>query len=170
MIALDIEIKSKKWQAEKNIENFIEKTCQKLIPYTDLKDILKKDFQLELSISLVSDLQIKKINAQFRNKNKATDILSFSNLDENLIRKNGLKKTVGNANYLFLGDIIISYDTAKKDALLQKKQLRNHLTHLILHAILHLIGYDHEMSEMAKIMEEKEIKILKKFDIKNPYI
>jgi probable rRNA maturation factor len=169
MIAIDIEVKSKKWQEEKNIAEFIKKTCQKIIPLTDLKNILKKDFELEIAISLVCDSQIKKINSQFRNKNEPTDVLSFLSLDENLIRKIGLEKTVGSTNYLFLGDIVISFETLKKDAILQKKTLRNHLTHLILHAIMHLIGYDHIEPKMAKIMEQKEIEILKKLDIKNPY-
>ena len=82
MINIDIEVRSKKWQEQKNIENLIEKTCQKIIPFTDLKLILNKNFQLELAISLVSDVQMKKINFSFRGKNKSTNVLSFSNLDE----------------------------------------------------------------------------------------
>jgi probable rRNA maturation factor len=170
MIHIDIVTKSKKWSAEKNIDNFIEKTCQTLIPLTDLKKILKKDFELELSISLVSDQQIKKINSGFRDKNKATNVLSFPALDENLIREIGLKKAVEPNKYLFLGDIIIAYETVKKESLAQKKKFRNHLIHLILHSILHLIGFDHEDEKMAEEMESLEIKILKKINIKNPYI
>ena len=52
----------------------------------------------------------------------------------------------------------------------QNKKFNDHLTHLILHAILHLIGYDHENDEEAKEMESLEIKILKKLKIKNPYL
>lgn len=169
MISLDIEVKSKKWDAQKNVEKFIEKTCEKLIPQTDLKKILTKNFTLELALSLVSDAQMKKINFEFRGKNKATNVLSFPSLDENLVRKNGIKKVVGTANFLFLGDIILSYETVKKESLAQKKKFEDHLTHLILHAILHLIGYDHEEEKMAQIMENLEIKILKNLKIKNPY-
>jgi probable rRNA maturation factor len=170
MINIDIVTKSKRWSAEKKIEDFVEKTCQELIPLTDLKKILKKDFELELSVSLVCDSQIKKINSQFRNKDKATNVLSFPALDENLIREIGLKELIKPSNYLFLGDIIISYETLKKESLAQKKDFRNHLTHLILHSILHLLGFDHEDEEMAKEMENLEIKILKKLNIKNPYL
>ncbi len=164
---IDIEIKSKKWQAEENIADFIEKIAKKLVSETDIKKIA--DRELELAISLVSDAQMKKINHEFRGKNKATNVLSFASLDENLIRKFGLKKAAGAQKYLFLGDIVISYDTLKKEAKAQEKPFRNHLTHLILHSILHLIGFDHEDEEMAKIMENLEIKILKKFKISNPY-
>jgi len=166
---IDIVVKSKKWAEIKNVENFVEKTIQKIIPLTDLKKILKKNFILEISVSLVSDLQMKKINLEFRGKNKATNVLSFPALDENLIRQIGLKELVGADEYLFLGDIIIAFETLKKESLAQKKKFHDHLTHLILHSILHLIGYDHEEEKMAKIMEDLEVKILKKLKIKDPY-
>ena len=169
MIFIDLELKSKKWQEEKNIEKFVEKTCQKIIPLTDLKKLLTKNFTLELAVSLVSDAQIKKINCEFRDKNKPTNVLSFSNLDENLIRQVGLKKAVGSCGYLLLGDIVIAYETVRKESLAQKKKFHEHLTHLILHSILHLIGFDHEDEKMAKIMESLEIKILQSLKIQNPY-
>lgn len=169
MIIIDVAIKSKKWNTEKNSEKLITKICKKLIPLTDLKKILTKNFQLELSISLVSDQQIKKINQQFRGKNKATNVLSFLSLDEKDLRRNGLEKTIGNAPYLLLGDIVLSFETIEKEAQLQKKNFHSHLTHLILHSILHLIGHDHEDVKMAEKMEKIEVKILQKLKIENPY-
>lgn len=166
MIFLDVATKSKKWG---KAEKLIEKICKKIIPLTDLQKILTKDFQLELAISLVSDLQMKKINFEFRKKNQPTNVLSFPALDEKLLRKVGIKKVVGPRQCLFLGDIVISFETIKKESLAQKKKFEHHITHLILHSILHLLGYDHEDEKMAKIMENSEIKILKKLGIKNPY-
>jgi len=169
MIVVDLSLKSKKWLVEKNIENFIEKTCKQIIPLTEISKILNKNFILEVAVLLVSDAQIKKMNFEFRGKNKPTDVLSFANLDEKLIRKVGLKKAVGASNYLHLGDIVISYEIVKKESLAQKKKFTHHLTHLILHSILHLIGHDHEDKKMAETMEDLEIKILRKIKIKNPY-
>ncbi len=169
MIQIDVECKSKKWNEVKSIEKWIEKTCKKIVLLTDLKKIVTSDFELEIAVSLVSDAQIKKINAEFRGKNKATDVLSFSNLDENLIRKSGLKNAVGSDKYLLLGDIVIAYETIKKESLAQKKKFYDHLTHLILHSVLHLIGFDHEDEKMAQEMEKTEIKILKHLKISNPY-
>lgn len=167
MILIDLVTKSKKW---KGSEKFVEEICKEIMPLTDLKKILKKDLSLEVSVSLVCDAQIKKINSQFRDQNKPTNVLSFCALDEKLIRKIGLEKAVKPCTYLFLGDVIISYETVKKESLAQEKKFEDHLTHLILHSILHLIGYDHEDKKMAKIMENLEIKILKNFKIKNPYL
>jgi probable rRNA maturation factor len=165
-IIIDTEIKSKSWQNIKNIKQFSSKICQKLILETEIKDFLKnKDCKVELTISLVSDAQIKKLNQQFRSKNKATDVLSFPFLNG----KKGFLSAKKTQKHIFLGDIILSLETSRKDAILQEKIFFNHLTHLFLHSILHLIGHDHENKKDAEIMERIEIKILKKLGINNPY-
>src|SRR3989338_701935 len=154
MIEIDIATKSKKCRG---LENLVKKTCLKLIPITELKKLLKKNIRLELAILLVSDLKMKKINFKFRQKNQPTNILSFP----------AQTKSIG--NHLFLGDIVISIDRLQKESLAQKKKFEHHLTHLILHSILHLLGHDHEDETSAKKMENLEIKILQKLRIKNPY-
>jgi probable rRNA maturation factor len=142
VIAVDVVTKSKKWIGK---EKFVERLAKKLI------SLVESDAQ-ELSISLVSDRQMKKINLQFRDKNKPTNVLSFPAFDR-----------------LFLGDIVIAYETLEREAKEQKKKFNDHLTHLILHSILHLLGHDHEEEKMAQKMEKLEIKILKQLDIENPY-
>lgn len=168
-INCDISQKSKKWNHLENPIKLVDEISKKLISLTELKKILTGNLTLELSISLVSDAQIKKINNQFRQKNKPTNVLSFPSFDTDLIRNFGLKKIIGNDNFVFLGDIVISFDRVYIEAKLQKKTFENHLTHLILHSILHLIGYDHNNDDEAKIMEDLEIKVLKTLKITNPY-
>ena len=142
MIAVDVVTKNKKWVGK---EKLVERLAKKLI------SLVKSDAQ-ELAISLVSDRQMKKINLQFRDKNKPTNVLSFPAFDR-----------------LFLGDIVIAYETLEREAKEQKKKFNDHLTHLFLHSILHLLGHDHEEEKMAQKMEKLEIKILKQLDIENPY-
>jgi probable rRNA maturation factor len=142
VIAVDVVTKNKKWVGK---EKLVERLAKKLI------SLVKSDAQ-EISISLVSDRQMKKINSQFRDKNKPTNVLSFPAFDR-----------------LFLGDIVIAYETLEREAKEQKKKFNDHLTHLILHSILHLLGHDHEEEKMAQKMEKLEIKILKQLDIENPY-
>lgn len=158
-INIEIEKKSKIWQKITKIDNFIEKTCQKLIKHTELA---KFKGEIALSISLVSNPQIQKINHNFRGKNKPTDILSFPFTDPESIRQ-----TQG---FLYLGDIILSLEIPRKEAINSEKTFHDHLTHLLLHSILHLIGFDHEKPAEANKMEALEIKILKKLNIKNPYL
>ncbi len=168
-IEIDILVRSKKWQKIENIEKFIEKTCKKLILETNLKDFLsKKPNHLQISISLLNDAQIKKINNQFRQKNKATDVLSFPFLDEKLLKKKDFFKNLKTSN-IFLGDIALSLETIENEARSSEKNFKHHLTHLLLHSILHLLGFDHEEKKEALLMETTEIKILEKLGIKNPY-
>lgn len=162
MINIDITTKSNKWDDQ---EKFVEKICKKIILLTELEKFLKKNIQIGVSVSLVLDQEMKKINFEFRGKNKPTNVLSFPANDWSEIKKNPRQIK----DFLFLGDIVIAFETIKKESLVQKKPFENHLTHLILHSILHLIGHDHEKNEMAKIMENLEIKILKKLKIVNPY-
>jgi probable rRNA maturation factor len=88
----------------------------------------------EISLSFVDDENIKKLNKQYLGKDKATNVLSFS-LQEG---------EYGNINPQILGDIIISVETAQRDALYGKLTIAQEIDFLIIHGILHLLGYDHE--------------------------
>ena len=169
LVNIDVEVKSKKWLEFKNIEKFIEFQALNIMAKSPLSEFLNRKINFDLSISLCSNLQIRKINREFRGKDKATNVLSFGNLDEKIIQRSGLNKAIGTNKYIFLGDIILGYEYILKEAKEHEKDFKNHLTHLLLHGILHIIGYDHEEEEMAKIMENLEIKILKEFNINNPY-
>ena len=96
------------------------------------------------------------LNSCFRKKKSATNVLSFSSNSK-------FNKT------LFLGDIIFSIETILKEAKRDNKTVENHLIHLFVHAVLHLLGYEHETEEQAKKMENLEIKILSNLQIDNPY-
>jgi len=169
LIKVEVELRSKKWLETKNIEKFIKSQTQKIIEISPLEKFLEKEICFHLSISLCSNSQIKKINREFRNKNNPTNVLSFGNLDEKIIQQEGLNNAIGLNKYIFLGDIILGYEYILKEAKNQEKFFNDHLTHLIAHGILHLIGHDHEEEKMAKIMENFEIKILNKLNINNPY-
>lgn len=169
MFSIEVEVKSKKWLKYKNIEKFIANTTKQLFVLLPLNKLKKVNFGL--SISLSSNLQIKKINHLYRGKNQATDILSFGNLDEVNIRQNGLKQALHGQQFFILGDLILGLEYIEKHCKKNQIDFNNHLTHLILHGLLHIIGYDHEINDKeAKIMENLEIKILKKLNIKNPYL
>ena len=109
-----------------------------------------------ISICFSSDKKVMELNYCFRKKKIATNVLSFpSNCKFN--------------NTFFLGDIIFSNETILKEAKSHKKSVENHLIHLFIHAVLHLLGYEHETEEQAKKMENLEIKILSNLEIDNPY-
>jgi probable rRNA maturation factor len=170
-INIEINIEEKLWNNEnQRIGSLIKSLIKKILPETKLAFYIDKNIQMEISILLSNDKKIKALNQQYRHKNKPTNVLSFPANDVNKIKNGNLKKITIVENFLPLGDIVLAYQTIKKESEEQNKKFVNHLTHLLIHSLLHLIGYDHENEEDAQIMESLEIKLLKKLDIHNPYI
>tara|TARA_B100001057_G_scaffold461666_1_gene513902 strand:+ start:3263 stop:3709 length:447 start_codon:yes stop_codon:yes gene_type:complete len=110
-----------------------------------------------VNLKFISDEEMIKLNMRYRNKNKSTNVLSFINEDIS-------KPLTG-----ILGDIAISIDYVKSEALELNKNFDEHIIHMFVHGVYHILGFDHQNEVMAYSMESKEIDILKKFNIKNPY-
>ena len=119
-------------------------------------DLMNTNKINSVSVFFAGDKKIIELNNRCRKINLPTNVLSFPSF----IERN--KK-------IFLGDIIFSAETIFKEAKRDKKSSNNHLIHLFIHGILHLLGYDHQTEENAKKMENLEIKILKTLKIDNPY-
>jgi probable rRNA maturation factor len=102
--------------------------------------------------------EITHLNNTYRAKNKSTNVLSFVNDD--------VSKEITNN----LGDIAICYEYVDKEAKDEGKNLDDHLIHMLVHGLYHILGYDHENNESASVMEAKEINKLKELNIKNPYL
>jgi rRNA maturation RNase YbeY len=102
----------------------------------------------ELSVALVGDKEMRPLNAKYRKKNQTTDVLSFFVADQ------------PKASPIILGDVIISVEQARRQAKARKKTLKSEMVTLLIHGILHLLGYDHERSErQARIMFALERKL-----------
>lgn len=119
-----------------------------------------EDVESELSIVLTDDVEIKKLNREWRQKNKATNVLSFP----------AFETAVGQKPGPMLGDIVLAFETIEQEALESNIRFLDHLSHLIVHGLLHLLGYDHEIDMDAEQMEALEIEILAQMGIKNPYM
>lgn len=114
---------------------------------------LKKD--LEVSVAIVDDKAIKKLNSAYRDKNYVTDVLSFGEMDSSVQRYFQDKN--------FLGEIVICYPQAVRQAKKAKHSVKNEVQLLLTHGFLHLLGYDHEKSEAeAKKMRKLEEKVVGK--------
>ncbi len=113
----------------------------------------------EVCIRVVSRGEIQSLNNEYRGKNYATNVLSFGydNVD-------GLPEEHGT-----LGDLAICADVVEEEAERQGKQPDAHWAHLVMHGVLHLIGYDHETDSEAREMEALEVRMLADLGIANPY-
>jgi len=113
-----------------------------------------------LTIRLSNDKEVKAFNLKWKGINKSTNILSFLNNDKVFSFEN---------NMIYLGDIIISYDTLLKEVKSKKIDFKDHLSHILIHGILHLKGYTHEKEEDTRLMQNEEKRLLKNLNIRNPY-
>ena len=111
----------------------------------------------ELSVVLTDDASIRAINAQWRRKDEATNVLSFP-----------APPAMPGAPRL-LGDIVIAHETTAREAKAEGKPFADHLGHLAVHGFLHLLGYDHESDADAEVMERLEREILAKLGVPDPY-
>jgi probable rRNA maturation factor len=123
---------------------------------------VKPKAPLEIAITLSNDKNIKTLNRRHRNKNKATNVLSFP-LWASLEDIPPMRVPIP------AGDIVIAYETMAREAGEQGKPLKAHFIHMLVHGFLHLLGYDHMTDSEAATMEGLEVKILKKLAIKDPY-
>lgn len=115
------------------------------------------------------DDRIARLNADFRGKPQPTNVLSWPSAERGADRPGARPAPPDPETDAELGDIAIAFEIAAQEACAQGKTARDHVTHLLLHALLHLLGYDHIRDEDAAVMEEIEIKILGKLGISNPY-
>tara|TARA_Y100000589_G_C27157635_1_gene631459 strand:+ start:1544 stop:1888 length:345 start_codon:yes stop_codon:yes gene_type:complete len=113
---------------------------------------------------LTNDSEIQDINLKYRNLNKPTNVLSF----KSMVDKNNYFKT--SKQEIHLGEIIISMERIFKESIENNILFKDHFVHIFLHAILHILGYDHEIDNERQKMENIEISILKNLGIKNPYV
>ena len=113
----------------------------------------------ELAIILTDDARIQQLNREWRGFDKPTNVLSFP------VNERGL----GKRPPLLIGDIVIAYETTRREALAEGTPFRHHLAHLTVHGFLHLRGYDHEADDEAEAMERLERQILARLDIPDPY-
>jgi probable rRNA maturation factor len=120
---------------------------------------------VEISLMLADDALIRGLNRKYRNQDKATNVLSFSSGAFTL----GEGGPVSPAGLVVLGDVAIAFETVRDEAQAQEKSLEAHLAHMVVHGVLHLLGFDHEDSSQAEYMEGLEISILAGLGHDNPY-
>lgn len=121
-----------------------------------------KDRLVEVSVVLANDDLLQILNREYREMDKPTNVLSFAQMDaDGPVPEDGPYP---------VGDIVLSYQTIDREAREQDKFFKDHYTHMLVHGMLHLLGYDHVEEDEANIMEALEIRILEKLNIQNPYM
>ncbi|WP_182084244.1 rRNA maturation RNase YbeY [Aureimonas sp. ME7] len=120
---------------------------------------LPPDIDTEVSVTLSSDEDVRALNAEWRGKDKPTNILSFPMV----------ALEPGDTPGPMLGDLILARETLEREASAEGKTPDDHFRHLLVHGLLHLLGHDHEDEEEAEAMEVLETAILAGLGIADPY-
>lgn len=115
----------------------------------------------EVSLALADDATVRHLNATFRGQDKATNVLSFAALEGDAPATPGEPAA--------LGDIVLALETVLREAATQEKAPADHLRHLCVHGLLHLLGFDHQDEAEAAEMEALEIRVLAGLGVGNPY-
>lgn len=164
-ISVDVEVEQDNWpinadEGSRLCRSFALATISKAHRLKPIDQLYAGD--AEMAVRLTSDKELGALNYQYRGLNKPTNVLSFAALDaEGPALLDGAP--------LFLGDIAIAGETVVREAREQKKTVRDHLAHMVVHGTLHLLGFDHENEADAEKMEAFEREILCDFDIEDPY-
>ena len=141
--------------------------------------------RLEVGALLAGDDRIRDLNLQFRGKDAPTNVLSFPSGDDEATMESGsiepgsiesgkiesgkIEPGMTDAARLAPGEIAIAYETLCREAAQETKSVGDHLTHLWVHGLLHLMGHDHQVDDEADLMEAGEIRVLARLGIANPY-
>ena len=147
--------------------DLVNKSVDNMCKYIDTPEILR-DKKNEINIILTNDKNMRILNEDFRNQDKSTNVLSFALIDDENIMQVIEQCEEYNEN-IPAGDVIIALETIEREAKEQNKDLNHHFQHILIHGILHIMGYDHINEEDALIMEEVEVKLLSNLNIANPY-
>jgi probable rRNA maturation factor len=140
--------------------------CEEVIPFdNDLLitwatlPLINHREAAELTLRLVDTKEITQLNHHYRHKNKATNVLAFPSLIPDNIE----------LEYPLLGDVIICPAVLQTESLSLAKSLEEHWAHIVIHGVLHLLGYDHIKDSETKVMQALEIRLLAQLGFANPY-
>ena len=154
-VAIDAD---EEWDSSRSWDELVRRAAEAAIAESAFPQLATSDRSVELSVRLTDDEEVRGLNAEWRGKDKPTNVLSFPSDAPKIAGAPAL-----------LGDIAIAYETLAREAAAEKKPFLHHLAHLAVHGYLHLVGYDHQTDSEAEAMEALERETLAAMRIPDPY-
>ena len=162
---LDVAIEAdSEWDSRTSWEDLVDRAAKAAVAESAFPQLGASVRPVELSVRLTSDEEVRHLNAQWRRKDKPTNVLSFP-----MAEPYELQAETFIAREMLLGDIILAHGVCASEARDKGISLENHAVHLMVHGTLHLLGHDHHNDDEAADMEAREIRALERLGIANPY-
>ena len=152
------------WDSSTGLEELVCRAARAAVAESAFPQLGDSVRPVELSVRLTSDEEVRILNAQWRRKDKPTNVLSFP-----MAEPYELEQGDEEGPELLLGDVILAHGVCLREAEEKAIPFEDHAAHLIIHGTLHLLGYDHDGDRDAADMEAREVRALARLGIKDPY-
>lgn len=162
MLEIDIE-SDEEWDSSTDWSLLVRRAAESALAESAFPQLANGPRPVEISVRLTSDEQVRALNAEWRGKDKPTNVLSFP-----LVETDELDNP-GEGPELMLGDIVLAKGVCEREAAEKAIPVATHATHLLVHGTLHLLGYDHLDDDQATDMEDREVRALARLGIDDPY-
>ena len=164
MILVEADV-SEEWDSSTEWEELAGAAVRAAVARSDLPQLIDAPLAVEVSVRFTGDEEVRALNAQWRGKDKPTNVLSFPMAEPEM-----LSAAAGGEGEMLLGDIVLAYGVCAREAAEKGVPVGDHAAHLVVHGTLHLLGYDHEEGEeQAEMMEDAERRALSELGIADPY-
>ena len=163
---IDVAVQAEAPWPEGDWNGLAERAVDAAVRATPQAELATSAAMVEVSVRLTSDEEVHALNRQYRGKDKPTNVLSFPMVQADLLETVSQNSDDGE---LLLGDIVMAHGVCAAEAAEKGVSLEAHATHLIVHGLLHLLGYDHQGSAEAEHMESLERDVMARLGLHDPY-
>jgi probable rRNA maturation factor len=160
-VAIDAD---EEWDSSRSWQELVRRAAEAAIAESAFPQLVTGARPVELSVRLAGDEEVRALNAEWRGKDKATNVLSFPMIDPAELHRATIAE-----QELLLGDVVLARGVCEAEAAEKGLSVDDHATHLLVHGTLHLLGYDHHDDDDAADMEAREVRALARLGIANPY-
>lgn len=165
MILVESDV-SGEWDSSSSWPVLAERAVRAAVAASEWKHLIDSPLGVEVSVKFTGDDEVRALNAEYRHKDKPTNVLSFPMLEPDLLDR----LTASGGGEALLGDIVLARGICTAEAADKGITVEDHTAHLVVHGTLHLLGYDHEQGEAeAEDMEDIERRALASLGIADPY-
>ena len=165
MLVVETAVAAPGWDAATDWDTLASRACAAALAETPHAGLDRAGYVVEVAVRLTGDAEVHGLNRQYRGKDAATNVLSFPMVQPDLIET----LSAGDDGETLLGDIVLAAETVAAEAAAKALPMADHVAHLIVHGMLHLLGYDHGDDVHATRMEGLETAALAGIGIADPY-